>query len=406
MLTWLQAVGRRTAECYARAFETVKPHFEWSRKFERSVRVSTADQDSAIEKSERHMADRSGVDGLLRIACHVHLGSSVISKGSDVIKGPISSLVHLTLSLNHPNAMPGFRKALQEVLADPETGVQVRIGVPPEHYAKQRNQILDLVFEGCAPHQRLRRAVVAALANGDWHSKVIEHWSPSPISRQTVLRKFVKSLCWAMASASPVVYPRHRWAGSEETMRWVLLLQSCHDLLGRAYRKWQKKVEVEQALTIDDGYHPDEADQGERHPAGAPADRGGAREPIAANLALALRDPSSEAAVADIVTARKRAATAWRASALAWLIQPASLPELLVFRRVHEGWRRLFSELLKISGTAWQRAQAWRELQSLASGQAGFSERDFRVTIASSGRHEWCEMVWAGDCKGCEGLGW
>ena len=99
-----------------------------------------------------------------------------------------------------------------------------------------------------------------------------------------------------------------------------------------------------------------------------------------------MHDPSAEAAIDDIVGARKKAAANWRRSAMAWLSDASSLPDMLVFRRVHEGWRMFFSEWLKIAGTSWQRKQAWRELEAIYTGQTDLSARDYRVLIAANGR--------------------
>ncbi|CAK0905460.1 unnamed protein product, partial [Prorocentrum cordatum] len=175
LLTWLQCVDRGTAECYQYCFSAVRPRFSFAKKFDRHVHVSTTDKDAAIAKAFNRPPGPGDGCAELRFGCHVHVASSVIGKASNCMKDDISSLVHLTLSLNQPGAMQHFRTLLRKMVAN----VQVFVGVPPQQHTEYRQQVLDMLFEGCEATDRVRRSVIDALANGDWtNHHVIEHWSP------------------------------------------------------------------------------------------------------------------------------------------------------------------------------------------------------------------------------------
>ena len=200
--------------------------------FQRRVRVSTSDADSAIAKAERC------VEGchVVRVLSHIHHASVVIGRASRFLKDEHSAMVQLTLTLAQPGAMAGFRRALRHVI---NRGLVIRHGLPSRECKRHTSTSLDLLFKGCAPYSNVRRSVIEALANGDWQrNDVIEHWTTKVCTRAEIVRRFVRVFVWSVASAAPLVYPRHRWTGAEQTMLWVLVLQACHGLLARVYGAW------------------------------------------------------------------------------------------------------------------------------------------------------------------------
>ena len=209
----------------------------------------------------------------------------------------------------------------------------------------------------------VRRSVVEALANDNWErADVLEHWTTKDVSRSAIVHKFQNVFVLATSSAAPLVYPRHRWTGAEKTMLWVLLLHSCHGLLAKAYSEWCKSRggtgdgEVEDgALGVVDSH-------------------------------IVAHDPAAANAVPDVTRMHQQEASRWRRSAQEWLHNPDTLGNMLIFRQVHEGHRRMLHELLSTSGKSWQRRQAWRELDAQRRGCQGLTARDFKVTLAQSGR--------------------
>lgn len=385
LLTWLQCVDRGTAECYQYCFSAVRPRFSFAKRFDRHVHVSTTDKDAAIAKA----FNRPPGDGCaeLRFGCHVHVASSVIGKASNCMKDDISSLVHLTLSLNQPGAMQHFRKLLRKTVAK----VKVFVGVPPQQHTEYRQQVLDMLFEGCEATDRVRRSVIDALANGDWtNHRVIEHWSPVATTREAVVHRFQKQFVWAVASSAPHIYPRHRWTGAEITLRWVLTLQSCHGLLDSVYAEWfGKKRDPADPAPPDRPAGGHGADGGPHRGRGAD-DGGGDDEHAGGNEPpsdLIRHDPNVGNASTNPTDAFHQENTKWRKSAYVWLGHQHMLPNMLIFRRVHEGHRRLLSAYLKMSGIKWERKQLWGAMTKIQQGDFFWDMDNFRVTAAQGGRH-------------------
>ena len=381
LVTWLQVVTRTTGECYKKAFENVAPAFECAARFNRKVRILTSDRDGAIRKAERNIGKENPDVAPIHFNCHVHQQSSVIDRVSTMLKTSISCLVELTLTLNQAGSMSGFRKALRAVLAEV---VVHRRGVPPREHGAHRTRILDLLFAGSPKFHAPRRAAVEALANGDWSQQdIVEHWSTAEISRDALIKRFQKVFVWAVASAAPRVFPRHRWTGAEDSMRWTLLLMCCHGLLLKVYNRYIGKQGGGEGA--GGGGEAGEEPAAEGGPEGAPGPN-----PPRADLDIIRHDPAAANVVPDLVSRYKEELSAWKRNAAAWLSAAESRAELLLFRSVHEGHRQAMHELLTMSGIEWHRRQAWRELQCSQDGRIAFDSRDFRVTVAESGRPGAC----------------
>ena len=173
------------------------------------------------------------------------------------MKAGVSSLVELALCLSQAGAMAAFRKALREVLKS----VVARIGMPPKEFVDHRRSILDLAYAGQPAPFFVRRSVVEALANGDWSQRdIVEHWALGPVTKHSVIKRFQKLFVWAVASGAPKVFPRHRWTGAEDSMRWILVLMSCHGLLARVFKVFAGKADVAAA----DGGGADDGGRGHR----------------------------------------------------------------------------------------------------------------------------------------------
>ena len=180
-----------------------------------------------------------------------------------------------------------------------------------------------------------------AFANGDWSQRdIVEHWALGPVTKHSVIKRFQKLFVWAVASGAPKVFPRHRWTGAEDSMRWILVLMSCHGLLARVFKVFAGKAFVAAA----DG--------------GGADDGGGAIDPANQQLELAMADQDAANAVPDLKQRWTAAVSSWKRNALAWVSDDEALPQLLLFRYVHEGHRAMMTDMLTMSGSKWARTQA------------------------------------------------
>ena len=92
---------------------------------------------------------------------------------------------------------------------------------------------------------------------------------------------------------------------------------------------------------------------------------GGAIDPANQQLELAMADQDAANAVPDLKQRWTAAVSSWKRNALAWVSDDEALPQLLLFRYVHEGPRAMMTDMLTMSGSTWARTQAWQELQAV-----------------------------------------
>ena len=403
LLAHLRAVQRATGESYHRVFENISPRFGFLEKFERKVRVSTSDQDAAIEKAE---AVRSSKEcALLRIPCHVHICSAILKKAGKILDMDITGMVQLTLSLNETGAMTSFRKALRDTLARPGKLV-VRTGLPPRAISDANRQLLDILFEGCDSYEQARRCTIESLANGDWTKDgVIETWVREPVAQQDMVHRLQTAWVTAVCGAAPHVYPRHRWTGAEITMRWVLLLHCRNGILAEVYTGWAGGLPQPELSDPPEGcglaHPPDRRIDAE--PAAAEAapegqiDVDGSQDRPALDVMQVNREAANLSG--DPISAYKQEVSSWRRNAIQWLNSDGSASRLLIFRRVQEGQRRLMKEHLVAGGSSWERKQAWKELRAAIGEKYGYTAREYRIAVAADGRFDmsvclFCQRVY------------
>ena len=394
LLSHLQCVDSTTGETYHECFSRAgAPEWDFLDSFERKVRLSTSDQDGAIERAER---SRTSKFDLVRVPCHVHIAAAVLKKAGAILDFDVTGMVQLSLALNTPGAMTGFRKALRQVLTK---RLRVCVGHPPPAASRANRTLLDLLFEGCGPYDPARRAVIDSLANGDWSSRqFVDTWVSGPKSLRSQLHLFQTKWVQAVCGAAPLVYPRHRWTGAEGTMRWILVLHCCGGLLLDTLELWIGPGPA-RAATGSDAPRPD--DSAERRQGDFGEGEGGAGgdgDTAAAaggnpGSEMMSYDPAVANAAQDVIQQLQREARTWKRTALAWASDDGSVARLLIFRRVQEGQRRIIRDLLKTGGDKWECAEAHSELKCVEAGALGHSARRFRVSEAASGRRYMMVMM-------------
>ena len=389
LLSHLQCVDTTTGETYHECFSRVgAPEWGFLDSFERKVRISTSDQDGAIERAERSRASKFD---LVRVPCHIHIAAAMLKKAGAILDFDVTGMVHLSLALNTPGAMPGFRKALRQVLAK---RLRVCVGHPPPAATRANSTLLDLLFEGCGPYDPVRRAVIESMANGDWSSRqFVDTWVSGPKSHRSQLHLFQTKWVQAVCGAAPRVYPRHRWTGAEDTMRWILVLHCCGGLLLDTLELWIGRGPARAATgpaapRPGDSADREQGDLGEGE-GGAGCD-GGAAAAAGGNLGseVMLYDPAVANAAQDVIQQLQRETRTWKRTALDWAGSEGSAARLLIFRRVQEGQRRVIRDLLKLGGDKWECAEAYRELKRAQAGDLGHSARRFRISEAAAGRRD------------------
>ena len=133
-----------------------------------------------------------------------------------------------------------FRRCmLQEIIE----ALEVLEGAPSAEAIQQRRRAMCMFMQAGA--QRKHRAILACLPNGDWAmaDRVQVFVKPGTRwNRIAVALLVAKALTTALAGSNFRIFNRKRWANNDRAVNQFGLLESCHCLFTRTYRRWFKAV--------------------------------------------------------------------------------------------------------------------------------------------------------------------
>lgn len=215
-------------------FSAINTHFT------RRQRLAMTDGDASIALALRGVERSSGV-ATLGLKCDIHKVSYLVTAVMEPMGKDISSMIHLQLSLQSANSMRLFRDALRSVV---EERLVYTKGRPLHHDLARSRLALDICLPATTGTNRLKRALLLTLFNGDWSSTdVVEHkCTGCCLDRTHCVERAVSIAVLVFAACAPATWPRSRWTGAREAANWLLLLQSCHGLLVPSYLSWASKL--------------------------------------------------------------------------------------------------------------------------------------------------------------------
>ena len=113
-------------------------------------------------------------------------------------------------------------------------------GAPPPAAVAFKRHMCDLFF-GSLP--ALSESLVKLLPNGDWRKQdVVEFYANidlgTCVNRQLVAQYLALGLIKAFLPNMLHVYARHHWTGAEIAVEQQGLLEACHGLFRRTYRRF------------------------------------------------------------------------------------------------------------------------------------------------------------------------
>lgn len=208
----------------------------WSKIHERffTMGVTTADRAGSNVRSELGWRFLSPADPRLRIACHVHILSTIQGRAFDVVGSMISGIIALALAQKAGGSLARFRRAMVKVLID---SVRIVHGVPPSPDTDEwqhRKAVLDASLDQSLA-DRKRRILLESDMNGDWTSDRFL-WYTLP--ERSDLKQWAERVCKALLPACLPVFPRGRFISTDHILRQVVLLSFCHNLLKRVVLEW------------------------------------------------------------------------------------------------------------------------------------------------------------------------
>ena len=169
------------------------------------------------------------------------MSTSTQSKGLMLMDNIVSKLIRTSLSMRLGGWMRIFRNCmLQEIFAT----LEVLEGRPTDEATLYRKRATGM-FLKAGKVARKNKANMSVLPNVDWtlSDRVQVYVQPGAIwNRLYVALLVAKALTTALCGSSFRIFNRSRWTNNDLAVNQFGLLESCHKLLSRCYRRWLKAV--------------------------------------------------------------------------------------------------------------------------------------------------------------------
>lgn len=391
-----QILQRTSAACFARAFAS-SSCVRWpaAQKFEFRMRMATSDRYAAQFAGERmHQRQHAPEFERLNLGCEVHMSTGAVAKSLLLTDTEVQSAIRLALSLRLGGWMRLFRKALR---AEVDATLEIRPGHCSEEAAFHR-RVACTMFTGAGARRRLIQSLLHALPNGDWRDHgVVEVFvsDPSEVNREDVVQLVTRGLRATLANSQFLVFNRKRWTHNDDAICRLGLMEVCHGLLSRTYRRWLSMVGHKMAITSSAGSacadivpasgcgDPLPLPDCDRTLAQPSSSSGGGR-PVATapqeEAAEAVAPPQRDSDEVDFAAMNHLN----RALAARWVAN-GPLQGLVILRVVMEPSAALLRRQREIGSERWDREQL---LQGLGAEASEDAPRSFRLVLAAQGELE------------------
>ena len=384
--TWLQTMSGGTGRHYERAVRASRLAIPDAlrAKFQGSQRLVCTDADAAVEKAERIM-EQADDDNCLRTKCEIHRCYIWHGTVFEQVEAQINKLRHLALALQDGDSMRSFRAVLRDVLGE-------QLDFRPGEVARPREvaksiKLLDIFAPSASLGNRVKRAVILSLCNGDWseRARVTHRCQGCCTSREHCLSKMTTLFVAATVGAAPKVWPTDRWTGATPAIEWLGLLESVHGLLAMTFTRWagvKRVAELGSASNHVLALEGDNCDVDHLGGVGPEAELPGESADASVAPSPAAGDPAT---IAPEIEARRKEQSAWRHSAGTWLAaqQHIVLGTFMVLRLLLRPLAGILLNLLRAASDDWEIEQARRESDARATGQEGAAHRDYHASLAS-----------------------
>ena len=361
---------------------------EYSNKFSLKCRSVVVDQAASNLSCEESMVEGRGKDwSSMVLPCAVHQISSCIKKTCEgLMSHEVSSLVKAALSIVEGGKMAYFRQALTDEILSRQ--VQIIEGPLPADAALHQANLKELLLKKGAKATS-KTLMLQATVNGDWRvSGCLQHVVPRGEQRPdpaSLKELFATILVSALAGTQPIIFPRHRWTGSDESVAFFLLLHSVHNLLLPTYARFvsflgKRSVAVDLA-GAQAGALPitDQAEHGlDNHQVVLQVDLGQEPAHVQEQPYQSQQDPSTQQAA---LHAQHRRDT------LSWL-QSKPLASLLSMQFVLAPLNVLLRKQLKSSGVEHMMVERARIARLMLSGRWEDQPPTSQLALAASAKFE------------------
>ena len=401
-VTCPQILQQNNAECVAQALvalSTVRP--QTVSKYRWKMRLVCSDRGASNMAAERLIQLTRPDWHNLFFPCEIHMSTGASGKGLSLMDHIVTTLIRTALSLRLGGWMRVFRRCmLEEVFAT----LEVLEGAPLAEATAHRRKAMGM-FLKVGGHSRKQRAILACLPNGDWRlTDRVQVFVPpnTEWDRLTISLMVAKALVTALAGSNFKVFNRNRWTNNDAAVNQFGLLESCHMLFTRSYKRWLLAVGydgplkhllveaaaadplvppvpaaalamLEDAAADAPGEHADADDAiGEGRGEDDVGEAGAYRNEVD-DMELAVLAGLPEATDHKVMNAKHRAAGA------AWVLQGCPLRDLVVARVTIEPSMAMLRRQLHVASNKWEVQQD----QILAGGDV--QRRDYRLLVCARG---------------------
>ena len=403
-----QILQRTTGACFAEAFlmsSTVR-RSALATKFAFCMRLICSDRYAAQLLAERTIERMHAHWHRLHLACEVHMNAGALAKALLLVDSAISGCIRLALSLRVGGWMRVFRQAL---LTEVSETLEIKFGQSSDAEKRYRRIALT-IFTGGRKRRRLVQSIMHVLPNGNWLLRdVVEVYVPegSLVDRDVVVRVVARGLLKSLSWSQLPIFNRSRWTNNDDCICRLGLLEVCHGLLTRVYKRFLRMVGFRGSIDNETpaGQQLRPAVEGMAHGPAAimdamPVDGDGDDMPVdgdgdahgpAAIMEAMHGDPSEMPASEGPVlptsdegkTDHAKQNAINRTMAIRWLNQHP-LRDLVLIRLIMEPCMAMLRSQLWIGSAAWEKRQFLKGM----TVSAGEGVRDFRLLIAAQGKLE------------------
>lgn len=264
---WLQSMDRTTAENTKSAQLDLMDVVPGLHSFAATtngikIQMPVTDRFSSNIKAEKSIQhdlkeDYGAKYVLLHQLCKTHKLASVQKYTADLCDHHVSGLISTAVSMQTGGSIYALRKALMSIIE--ERLVIKRESAPGGPCTEHRRQVFDLYLK---PHpvkhsadtksrsllnrtRNRQRVILEFYLNGDLQSNVIEHYTSRIVSKEQLLQEFNYYVVPALLPHRAPVFPRSRWVGADNSLDWVGLLLSTHNLFSPMMCTWARSFAKE-----------------------------------------------------------------------------------------------------------------------------------------------------------------
>eukprot|EP00971_Amphidinium_carterae_P348304 6490423-Amphidinium_carterae.1 len=157
----------------------------------------------------------------------------------ECVPAAIAGLIHTSLAIRQ-TGLRLLRHCVKHIVGE---HLVILRGSASLHANLVRGNYLELFLNKCKS-PALHYLLLSETLNGDWHNlSRIEHYVPHGLElpdRGAMVELVSNSIVTCLLAHLPLIWPRHRWTGSEEAVTDIMALMGIHGILQKIFPKFMQ----------------------------------------------------------------------------------------------------------------------------------------------------------------------